>query len=191
MRNLCLIITGYLFISCASPRIISNPAPKIAKSKGVIVACEFKTGEVFQFARPGASVVSKGQVVFGRLGSGDFTTYEKHQIAYLYTPEKIAWSEVDTTAKVTSIELTDGFRVYFDNEGARIYSAGPCIVGSTLNGSRVVLPLPLVNQSENFTNLKEVERGNAVGGFFLLVGTVAVLWLYVQYKLQQNESSGY
>lgn len=65
------------------------------------------------------------------------------------------------------------------------------LVNHTGNEIRVVLPLPLVNQSENFTNLKEVERGNAVGGFFLLVGTVAVLWLYVQYKLQQNESSGY
>ncbi|HNE84765.1 MAG TPA: hypothetical protein PLG25_12870, partial [bacterium] len=187
MRSLCLIITGYLFMSCVPPQIISNPAPKIAKSKGIIVACEFKTGEVFEFADPGASVVSKGHVVFGRLESGDFTTYEKHQIAYLYTPEKTTWSDVDTTAKVTSIELTDGFRVYFDNEGARIYSAGPCIVGSTLNGSRVVLPLPLVTQTANLTNLKEIKRGNTIGTFFLLAGTVAVLWLYVQFKLQQRE----
>ncbi|HNO12380.1 MAG TPA: hypothetical protein PKI67_15720, partial [bacterium] len=162
------------------------------KSKGIIVACEFKTGEVFQFASPGASVVAKGPVVFGQLESGDFTTYEKNQIAYLYTPEKTAWPDVDTTAKVSSIELTDGFRIFFDNQGARIYNDGYCIVGFTLNGSRVLLPLQRVAQTENLTNLKDIKRGDAIGTFFVLIGSVAAIWLYVQFKLhQQNETNGY
>lgn len=60
------------------------------------------------------------------------------------------------------------------------------LVNHTGNEIRVVLPFPLVNQSENFTNIKEVERGYALGTFFLVVGTIGVLWLFVQ-----HESSGY
>ncbi len=186
MKAFRMILIAFLAASCASPRLTIYDGPKVAKGKGIVVECELLTGERFEFNEPGAVLVRKEKIFFGKTPSHDFITVAYDQRQRLFSEKGDPIAGPDSSSRIYKI-VQPGFPdVDFLRPGARYYESSLFISGPAMNGNEVLLPIDQVIQSENLRNLEALKRQAGFVTVLSFFACVGLLTLYTLAKLQES-----
>lgn len=186
MKTARLILIAFLMSSCAAPRITTYEGHKVAKGKGVVVQCSLVSGEQFEFDDPGAKLITKRKVFFGKTTNHDFITVSFDRRQQLYDMNQMSVPGPDSTLRIGRIVNATGESYTFLKPGARYYESAVFISGATMNGSPVDIPVDQVKQSENLRNLEALKTQ---AGFLQVIGFFGCLALAVLYGMAKaNES---
>lgn len=186
MKAFRMVLIAFLAASCATPRLTTYDGPKVAKGKGIVVECELLTGERFEFNEPGAVLVRKEKIFFGKTPSYDFTTHSFDRRQRLFGEQGDLITDPDSTSRIYKI-VQPGFPdIDFLKPGARFYESSLFISGPAMNGNEILLPVDQVVQSENLRNLEALKRQAGFVTVLSFFACVGLLTLYTMAKLQEN-----
>lgn len=180
-----MIVLLVLLMGCAAPKIATYDQAQMARKPGNVLFVDFKSGERFSFAEPGGSVIQCKNVLFGRTATYEFVTLYASQLDSVYTDRPVTLSELDSTSLITRVTTKTYMPYSFDARGARYYKDGQFINGTTLNGTRVTLPLDQIEAGQKLLNYENVRAGRDFKTFLGVIGVLGLVVLRVMAEAGQ------